>query len=112
MMRRLGKTTIQIVRAPLITDAHNNQIPDWANATRTPVTGCYVEAGTTQEDLVNRDEVRVAWTVFAPAGVDVVATDRVEHAGVDYEVVGAPAPMESFTGRLDHTVIALQKWEG
>jgi hypothetical protein len=112
MTRPIGRTTVQVVRAPLVTNSHGNDAPDWASATRTPVPGCYVEPGTTQENLVGRDEVLVAWTVYAPAGVDVLATDRIEHAGVDYEVFGQPAPMESFTGALDHTVILLKRWEG
>lgn len=111
-MRLPGRTTVHVVRAQLILDGHNNEVRDWQNATRTPVPHCYVEPGTSQEDLVNRDEVLIAWTVFAPPGTDVLATDRVEHRGVDYEVFGEPAPMEGFTGRLDHTVISLQKWEG
>lgn len=68
-------------------DAHNNPADVWTAATPILVHG--VAPGASQEALqAGRDVSRVAWTVYAPAGVSVAARDRVAWLGITYEVLG------------------------
>lgn len=110
--RRLGVDTITVLHAPLADDGHNNMLPDWAHATSTIVRNCSADPGASLEYLLNRDTSLIAWTVFAPAGTAVEATDRVKFNGVTYEVWGEPLRWNSASGHLDHVVIMLQKWGG
>lgn len=111
-MRRIGKDTITIRRAPLVTDAHNNSVDDWPNAVNHDQGGCYVEEGDTSENLVNRDELETAWIVFAPPSTDVLFTDHVVWQGVEYQVKGQPKFPHSFSGKIDYCSIDLVKWAG
>lgn len=76
------------------------------------VEGCDVQPGATAEVLEHANATLVAWTVQAPAGVDVESTDRVRYRGVVYAIGGEPARWPSPTGALAHTTIALTRWKG
>lgn len=109
--RAPGRLSITIVRAPIISDAHNNDKRDWLHATETVVTGCDVQPMGSQENLVNQDQILIAYQVFAPFGTDVKGTDRVKYNGSTYEVFGHP---EDWPGasRLDYVGIHLTDWDG
>lgn len=102
--------TITRVRPTTTTDAHGNEAADWDDANELVIRYCSVQPGATEEDLQNREGVLIQWTVYAPAGADVRATDAVDFQGVRYAVDGEPKRW--MTGILDHTVIALRRWEG
>lgn len=110
--RKPGRDTITVVRAPITTDAHNNDRRDWAAATETVVEGCEVQPQGSQENLVNQDQVLIAYKVFAPAGTDVKATDRVKYDGETFEVFGHPGAWKTRGGRLDYVAISLVDWKG
>lgn len=113
MARRLGVSQITILRAQLVTSPYGDTVPDWTQPpTQTVVQRCEVQPGTTQEYLMNRDNVLVAWTVFAPAGTDVTEFDRVQFNGRTYEVYGHPAPWASPSGRMNYVEIVLKDWSG
>lgn len=113
-MRPIGRLSITRLRAKTVTDPYSQTSElDW---TQPPdellVKGCDVQPGTTHEYLLQRDQVLVAWTVFAPPGTDVTEYDRVRYNGDIYTVYGHPAPWASPSGRLDYLEIVLQDWRG
>lgn len=109
--RAPGRQSITILRAPTTRDTHGNDRRDWPNAVETVVTGCEVQPMGSQENLVNQDQVLIAWQVVAPLGTDVKATDRVRYNGTVYEVFGHP---EDWPGdsRIDYVGIHLTDWNG
>jgi hypothetical protein len=113
MARRLGDQTVTVRRAPTIADSHNDTARrDWAHAVSHDVENCYFELGASEEVLVGRDAVKIAATVFAPAGTDVLATDRIVYEGIEYAVDGQPMVRRSFSRRLDHLEVVLKEWTG
>lgn len=114
MARRLGNQQITVLRAAQSTNPYSKtQELDWTvTPTSTVVTGCEVQPGTTLEYLLQRDEVLVAWTLFAPYGTDVTEYDRVLFNGGTYTVYGHPASWSSPSGRMNFVEIILQDWRG
>lgn len=111
MGRPIGIVQIGVKRAPMKSTPKGDR-RDWANAVVTTVKGCDIVPGSTQELLINRDEVIVAWTVLAPINTDINAYDRVVFNGNEYEIVGDPMPYVTPSRRLDHLVVLIQKWSG
>jgi hypothetical protein len=83
---------------------------------RIPLKGCIVAPrkhplGETGER--GRQGVIVGLSLYAPAGVVIRHTDRVEHNGVLYEVEGEPGVWENpFTGSRPGTEVALRRATG
>lgn len=102
--------SITRLRPTTSVDSHGNDSVGWDDADDLVINFCSVQPGATDEDLQNREGVLIQWTVYAPAGADVRATDAVVFEGVRYAVDGEPKRWKS--GLLDHTVIALIRWEG
>jgi hypothetical protein len=99
------------LRAAMVDDGHGNMVPDWTMPDTLAIDGCSVQPGASQEDLVNRDASLIEYTVWMPAGVDVLATDRITIAGRDpFEIDGEPERWE--TGILDHVKVLLKRWVG
>ncbi|MDN4645363.1 hypothetical protein [Arthrobacter sp. PsM3] len=114
MGRPIGRKSITVLTAQKSLDPYSQEpVDDWTlPPAETTVTGCEVEPGTTQEYLLNRDQVLVAWTVFAPAGTQVSTYNRVRFNGNVYTVYGHPAEWDSPSGRLNYVEIVLQDWRG
>lgn len=112
MLISFATDQIKLVRAPRVPDNHGNEVLDWAQAERTPVEGCSVQPGPSQEVELNREAYLIAWTVLAPPGLDVTALDRVEWQGLDYDVWGEPQPWNGPSDMTSHTLIYLRLWEG
>jgi hypothetical protein len=113
MGRPLGRKSITVQRAPLVQNPYGDTVPDWSGTlTQTVYGGCDVQPGTTQEYLIGRDNVLVAWTVFRAGVLDVTEFDRVLYNGRVYEVYGHPAKHDSFSGRQDFTELVLKDWSG
>lgn len=113
MLPSWAKDTVIVVRAATVADRYGNQVRDWATASRTDVPGCSVQPLDMAEQVSpDRDAVTTRWRLFAPAGVDVAATDRISWGGVDYEVDGDPQRWQSPTGGLAHLEVVLRRVEG
>lgn len=112
MLPSFATQTVTRLRAPLVDDGHNNAVPNWSAATSTPITGCSVQPGSTDEVLENRDTTLIQWTVYAPSTADVLSSDRISYLGVEYEIDGQPAAWPSPSGALDHKVLLLKRWNG
>lgn len=79
------------LRATTAENRYGDKARQWANPDRLDITGCLVAPRTEGEDTANgREGVIVGLTVYAPAGADVLATDRVEIAGIVHTVEGQP----------------------
>lgn len=106
--------TLVVLRYPTVLD-HGRHVPDFgATPVRVSVPQCDAQPGATVETLDHRDTTRIAWTVFAPGGTDVRATD---HASLNddpttYAVSGEPDRWGSGVGPLDHVVVYLEMWVG
>lgn len=110
MLPSFATQSITRVRASTTEDIYHNDVVDWGLASETLISGCSVQPGATTEDLINRDGVLIQWTVFAPSGTDIEATDRVKYLGATYEIDGEPDRWA--TGVLDHVRFFLKRWEG
>lgn len=106
------RDTITVLRAELVTDAYNNEVFDWPNAARTDVSGCRVQPDRGTDNTLDREAITTRWRLFAPAGTDLLATDRVEHQGVVYVVEGSVEDWPSPTGRLAHIEALLRRTDG
>ena len=115
MGRLIGRDSVTILRAQTSEDPYSGtQALDWSlPPAETVVANCEVQPGASQEYLLNRDYTLIAWTVFAPAGTDVTALDRVRYRGVEYDVDGVPGKWDYIPGgRLNYVEIALKRRDG
>lgn len=107
-------------RAPLIVDAHGNQVRDWASAESTVVDGVNVQPNAQHEtDSALRTAVTTAWRIHSAPGVDldITADDRVVildgDVPIECEVVGEVARWpHPVTGRTHHVELTVQRIEG
>lgn len=106
------RDTVTVLRAQLVDDGYGNESPDWDNPTETTVPGCRVQPERGDDYVLDREAVITRWRLFAPAGTDLRATDRVEHQDVVYEVEGSVERWPSPTGSLAHVEALLRRAEG
>lgn len=104
--------TVTVIRPAMITE-RGNEVPNWENATTHTVSGCRVQPATGEEiQSATRDAIVPRWTLFAPAGADIDARDRIRYGGADHDIDGALRPWSSPTGRLAHIEASLLRVEG
>lgn len=106
---------VTVLRAGLVDDGYGNPVRDWSTATRTPHEGCAVGQGTRGGEALtgDRDTITSDLAVFMPSAADVVATDRLEIRGREYEVVGVPFDWRSpFSGTAFGTAVYCNRVEG
>lgn len=106
------RDTVTILRAGMVDDGYGNQTPDWSAPSRADVAGCRLQPLPVEDYTLDREAVTTRWRLFAPAGTDLRATDRVEHQDEVYEVEGDPERWPSPTGRLAHVEALLRRTEG
>lgn len=108
--------TVTRLRRPTITDSYSDEdeVGDWDDAYELDIDGCAFNPGTSSEPLeVARTAVITRPEVYAPAGADVLAGDRLVVRDVTYDVVGNPADYRSpFTGWQPGLVISLEAVDG
>lgn len=104
----LGSDTVTILRG----ETRNTSGDLVGSDTETEVPGCSVQP-TSATESTDRGELLVTnATLFAPAGSDVVATDRVRWLGDVYAVNGPPARWRDENGVEDHVQVQLLLKEG
>lgn len=106
-----GTVTVVRRRRALVDDGHGNEVA-LGDPEDVPIDGCSVLPGASNEDLQGRDAALIQWTVYAPPGADVKASDEIIYAGVSYAVDGEPQRFSNPFGFLDHDVLLLKRWEG
>lgn len=107
-MTDLGTATVTVIRPGA---------PDWQGdpsaGTQFPVDGCAIEPGPSQETVTNGDTVVSDYILRAPAGADIVATDRVQLPdGTICAVTGRPARWAGEDGTEDHVQVQLTALDG
>ena len=87
-------------------------VPDWSKATELTIDGCSVQPASTSLSQDGRVlGVQDGLTVYAPAGVDIQAGDRIRYAGNIFTINGDPLIWPGAV-RLDHIQLNLQRWRG
>lgn len=76
------------------------------------IDGCSVQPTSATESTDTGDLLVTTATAYAPAGTDLVATDRVRWLGDAYEVDGAPARWRDDEGAEDHVQVQLKLTQG
>lgn len=89
---RLLTRPVTILRPPRVEDRYHDQVPDWANATRTATHGWLAQVTSTEETTDRRDAQIAEWILYLPAGTDLTGRDRVQVDGMTetFELVGPP----------------------
>lgn len=110
-----GETVTRLRRFAAV-DPYSDEVEesDWSDAYELDIEGCAFNPGTSSEPLeAGRNAVITRPEVYAPAGSDVLADDRLIVRDVTYEVVGVPAAYTSpFTGWTPGMVVALKAVDG
>jgi hypothetical protein len=112
MLPSWANDTVTRKRPTFTIDSHGNRTPDWTATTDTVIRGCSLQPGATEEVLGGRDTTLIDYTVYAPAGIDITATDGVDVDGILYQVNGAVRRWSSPTGATGHVMFELRRWEG
>jgi len=90
-----------------------SEVPDWDDPDTLVINGCSVQPASTALTQDGRVEgITDGLTVYAPAGADVHAGDRVEYAGNVYTINGDVLSWPSASGTLDHLHLNLVRWRG
>lgn len=112
MLPSFANDVIDVEKPVWVTDSRNTRRATFpAGNPRTHVAGCSVQPGASAEVLAGRTSVSVRWTVFAPPGTAVEATDSVLFEGTRYAVDAEPGGYRSPTGATSHVVILLLDWK-
>lgn len=112
MRHPFGQTVTIIRESPGGTDVYGDPIT--STVLRTDVAGCAVAPRYSSESSERgRQGMIVGLSVYAPAGTDVLFTDRVEIDGVAYVIEGEPAAWSNpFTGWSPGVEIAVRRATG
>lgn len=108
--------TVTRLRATATTDPYSGEATgsDWSAPLILDIPGCAFNPGNSSEPLQEaRNAVVTRPEVYAPAGADVKAGDRLVVRSLTYDVEGDPADWRSpFTGWNPGLVIALERADG
>ncbi|MET4062617.1 hypothetical protein ABID92_000431 [Frigoribacterium sp. PvP120] len=112
MRASFARLTITRLRYPLRMDRGVAVIDYAAAPLERDIDRCWYEPTSSAENLDARTAVLTGYTVDAPAGADIFATDHVRIDGIEHEVVGQPLRLPSPTGVLESTRLTTKRWEG
>lgn len=105
----LGQDIVTRLRAPSSAGPDGVAVPNWKSAESTwskvDYPGSSFQPISSNEDVVAQQRTEATHEWFAPAGADVLPTDRVRFAGLDYQVEGQPKVWRDGAGREDHQEI-------
>jgi hypothetical protein len=83
--------TVTRLRGSLVENRYGDDEWDWSDPAELDITGCAVAPRDSTEDHdQGRQAVLVGFTVYAPAGTEILPTDRLEVRGDTWEVDGEP----------------------
>jgi hypothetical protein len=100
----LGSDTVTVLRGR----ARDNFGDLQGSDTGTSVTGCSVQPTSASESTDAGELLVTNATLYAPAGTDVLPTDRVQWLGAVYAVDGQPARWRDQTGAESHVQAQLK----
>lgn len=112
MLGHIGRQSIVVLEAPLVTGDYNAQVRDWDRATRTTVARCTVDYTSASETRQANDQTVTRAQAFLPPGAPRVSEGaRVEWDGRTWEVDGRPTHAEA-AGPLSGQVVSLLEVAG
>lgn len=112
MLPSFCKQTVTRIR-PGTKTSRGSSIPDWGHASTTQISGCSMQpAGTSLSQDGRVLGISAGFTLYAPPDADIKAGDRISHDGNVYTINGDVRPWPSATGKLDHLLINLERWQG
>lgn len=83
--------TITRLRGTATEDRYGDEVFDWSDPAELDIDGCAIAPRESAEDGADgRQAVIVGLTIYAPAGADVLPSDRLRVRGDDHEVDGEP----------------------
>lgn len=112
MPYNIGRQTVTVLDAPLVTGPYNEQVRDWDQATSTVARRCTVDITGTSETKNASDQTVTTARLDLPARAPrVTEWMRVSWQGRTWEVDGVPADPEE-TGPLAGQVVNLREVAG
>jgi hypothetical protein len=102
------------VRPGTTTDRYGADVADWTDPDELDIGGCAVAPRHSGEDTTDgRQGVIIGYTVYAPAGADVLPTDRLVIRGDTHDIDGLPGVWTSpFTATTEGVEIAAKRVDG
>lgn len=116
--RKLGSDSFIRRRADLVwNDDAKAYFRDWDNAVDTVIEDCSIQAFRLAEKLnyeINKEREfsRTGLRIFAPAGTDIDANDRIVFDGREYAVFGHSSDWKDFLGKVNHVAFLARRREG
>lgn len=112
MLPSFARHTV-VVKEPVMVLDHGTETADWTQepVSATPVEGCSIQPVDGSEDPIHRNGVLVTHRGWLPPGTSVSRHARIEHQGVDHDVVDKPLRHE-YGLSVDHVEVLLHHWEG
>lgn len=108
----IGRSTITVLEALVVTGDYNKLVRDWSQAVSTVVSRCTVDlTGTTESTQAADQTVTRAQAFLPPRAMRVTEHHRVLWAGRTWDVDGRPADPEG-AGMLSGQVISLLEVAG
>ena len=112
MPGNIGRQTVTLLQAPLVSGDYNTQTRDWNNATSTQVPGCTVDyTGARENKQAAHQTLTTAQLDLPPSAPRVTAFHRVLWDGRTWEVDGVPRTVEA-SGPLSGQTVALLEVTG
>lgn len=107
------KDSVTVTR-PAMVSSRGTVEADWTHATTSPVSGCSVQTPVTSTSMGmdGRTQTTQGGTIYAPAGADIQAGDRITWGGHVFTVTGEPCEWVSPTGRVSHLEAPIDYWRG
>lgn len=111
-MNPIGRQTVTVLDAPLVTGPYNEQVRDWDHATPTEVSRVTVDYTGAAETQSGSDQTTTTARLFMPPrAIPVTEWMRISWQGRVWEVDGAPAVPEQ-AGPLSGQVVDLKEVAG
>jgi hypothetical protein len=106
--------TVTRLRGDTAADRYGGQVADWSDPAELDIDGCAVAPRDAEEDRDNgRQAIIHGYNVYAPAGADILPTDRIRVRGEQHEVDGEPGVWTSpYSGGTKGVEIRTRKVTG
>lgn len=109
MSGHIGRQTVTLLEAPLVTGDYNSQVRDWQHPTPTVITGCTVDYLSGVEPKQAADQTTTRAQLFLPPRAPkVTAFHRVQWDGRTWDVDGVPTYAEASGPLSGQTVTLLE----
>lgn len=110
-MGPIGRSSVTVLVAPLVTAGYGRRVRDWDSAVSTALPGVTVDMDRASRSRDGKDQTVTQATAFLPRGATVPEGARLVWAGRTWEVDGAPADPEG-AGPLGGAVVRLLEVAG